>query len=143
MVDIVLDTNVLYAAVLDKHGVNRRCIKLLSENLKDFRLCFSSQMFDEYTDIFKNPIISARGVTRQVERLLSWISKSGEEIVPKYMPAIVYPDEKDRRFLEAAVYADAILITNNLKHYPFLGVRIMGPESFLAWCETKGIHESF
>ena len=142
MVDIVLDTNVLYASVLDKHGVNRRCIALLAEHPGDFRLCYSSQMFDEYADIFKNPLISARGVTRQVERLLSWISKNGEEIVPKFVPAIVYPDENDRRFLEAAVYADAILITNNLKHYPFLGVRIMGPAAFLAWCDSKGITET-
>lgn len=68
---------------------------------------------------------------REAELLLKLVLDVGEQIAPKFIPAIVYPDGKDRSFLEAAVYAGAVLLTNNLKDYPFLGVHVIAPDEFL------------
>lgn len=73
------------------------------------------------------------------DALVRLIVDEGEQIVSKFIPAIVYPDEKDRPFLEAAVYANAVLLTNNLRDFPFLGVTVIAPEEFLGWCAEAGI----
>ena len=52
-------------------------------------------------------------------------------MVPKAIPALVYPDEKDKPFLEAAVYVNGVLVSNSTKDYPFAGVRILRAGEFL------------
>ena len=59
------------------------------------------------------------------------------EIGDRQLSLILYPDEKDRPFLEAAVYCEGLLLTNNLADYPFIGVTILAPEEFLAWWEER------
>ena len=45
---------------------------------------------------------------------------------------------KDRPFLEAAVYANALLLTNNLRDFPFIDVKVIAPEESLSWCNYAG-----
>ena len=135
----VVDTNVLMASLLKPSGPNRRALRKIIDPTTPLRICYSSQMMDEYEDVLHRFSISSRGIVQPAEALLGLVADTGEEIVPKFAPAIVYPDEKDRPFLEAAVYANAVLLTNNLKDFPFLGVTVIGPEDFLGWCEQMGI----
>ena len=139
MVSVVLDTNVLLAALLQPRGTNRRALRTIIAHPQQFTVCFSSQMWAEYEDVLKRPVVTARGIAREAQALLDLLRDIGEEIVPKPVYAVVYPDRKDRPFLEAAVYVDGLLLTNNLKDFPFLGVTIMGPEDFLGWCESRGL----
>ena len=70
------------------------------------------------------------------DALVTLIESLTEEIVPKAIPALVYPDEKDKPFLEAAVYSRGILISNNTKDYRFEGVRILKAGEFLRFVES-------
>lgn len=138
MVRVVLDTNVLVAALIKKGGPNRKVLSILFKNLGLFELCYSSQMMAEYEDVLSRPIVTGRGLGPNAERLLLLLQRTGSEVVPKSVPSVVYPDPDDRPFLEAAVHVDGILITNNMKHYPFLGVNVLGPEEFLEWWNARG-----
>lgn len=139
MVNVVIDTNVILSALLKPNGPNRQALRKAIDPKTPLRICYSSQMVDEYHDVLRRSLIVSQGLSRQAEELLRLILQVGEEVIPKYVPAIVYPDEKDRQFLEAAIYVDGILLTNNLKDYPFLGVVVVAPEEFLGWCNEQGI----
>lgn len=139
MINVVIDTNVIVSALLKPNGPNRQAIRKAIDPKTPLRICFSSQIVDEYQDVLHRGLLVSRGLSSQADELLDLILQVGDEVVPKYVPAIVYPDEKDRQFLEAAIYVDGILLTNNLKDYPFLGVVIVAPEEFIGWCEERGI----
>lgn len=139
MIDVVIDTNVLMAALIKGTGVNSSVLRKVVDPATPLRPCYSSQMVDEYLDVLHRFPIESRGLTPQADALISLICRVGEEIIPKYLPAIVYPDENDRAFLEAAVYSKGVLLTNNLRDYPFLGVTVIAPEEFLEWCEETDI----
>lgn len=139
MIDVVLDTNVLMAALLKRGGPNRRVLRIIIANPDIFRICYSSQMVAEYEDVLARPAITARGLQDEAAALLGLVKRIGCEVVPKPVYALVYPDLDDRPFLEAAVYVDGALITNNLRDFPFLGVTVLGPEEFLGWIEDAEV----
>lgn len=135
MINIILDTNVLMAALIKQKGSNYRALRKVLDPNTVFNICYSSQIVDEYRDVLNRSPISSRGLIQESQSLVELVLSVGTEIVPKFIPAIVYPDENDRPFLEAAIYANAILLTNNLRDFPFLGVNIVGPQDFLEWCD--------
>ena len=137
MVNVVLDTNVLLASLLKPDGANRRCMRLVLGNPESFTICYSSQMMDEYRDVLARPVVTARGLAKPAQDLLRLVEEAGDELVPKYIPALVYPDIDDKPFLEAAVYAGGVLVTNNLKDFPFLGLPILGPDDFVRWWKER------
>lgn len=139
MINVVTDTNVLMAALIKKSGSNRAALRKVLDPRSPFRICYSSQMSDEYVEALHGYPISSRGLVPEAEALFRLVLDVGDQIVPKFIPAIVYPDDKDRPFLEAAVYAKAILLTNNLRDFPFIGVNVVAPEELLAWCENEDI----
>lgn len=138
MIDVIVDTNVLVATLLKKGGSNRAALYKVLDPRTPLQICYSSQMVDEYEEVFDRHLIVSRGLSSRAQALLDIVLDAGDEIIPKYLPAIVYPDEKDRPFLEAAVYVGGIILTNNVKDYPYLGVSVVGPEELLAWCEDQG-----
>ena len=138
MIDVIVDTNVLVSALLEQGGPNRAALRKVLDSRTPLQICYSSQMVSEYRDVLSRHLVVSRGLSAQAEALLDIVLDSGDEVVPKYVPAIVYPDEKDRPFLEAAVYVDGIILANNLKDFPYLGVSVVGPEELLAWCRDQG-----
>lgn len=134
MIDIVLDTNVFVATLLQPKGVNSRTLRKILSRSDLFKICYSSQMFAEYHEGLSRPVITARGLHSEAQALLEIIQDVGEEVIPKPVYALLYPDRNDRPFLEAVVYVNGILITNNLKDFPFAGISVLGPEEFLTWC---------
>lgn len=139
MIDVIVDTNVLVASLLKGNGPNRAALRKILDPDMPLQLCYSSQIVDEYRDVLSRRLIVSRGLAPQAQALLDIVLEAGDEIVPKYVPAIVYPDEKDRPFLEAAVYVRGIILTNNLRDFPFLGVTTVAPDELLSWCETQGL----
>lgn len=140
MVPLVIDTNVLLAALIAPDGPNMRALRAIVGNLDCFEVCFSSQILSEYEDVLSRPIVSMRGLDPEARALLSLVKSIGHEVVPTAIDYVVYPDRKDKPFLEAAIDTKAVLITNNLKDFPFVGVVVLGPEDFLLWCDEQGIH---
>jgi putative PIN family toxin of toxin-antitoxin system len=133
MLDIVLDTNVLVGALLKPDGSNSQALRAIISKPESFNICFSSIMLAEYEDVLSRPLITGRGLQREAEQLLSLLRDISEEIVPKPLYALVYPDRGDRPFLEASVYVNGLLLTNNLRDFPFADVTVLGPDEFLTW----------
>lgn len=138
MIDVVVDTNVLVASLLKPGGPNRAALRKVLDPRTPLQPVYSSQMADEYRDVLGRHLITGRGLNQQAQALLDIVMDAGDEIVPKFLPGIVYADEKDRPFLEAAAYVNGIILTNNIKDFPYLGVAVIGPEELLAWCDSQG-----
>lgn len=139
MIEVVLDTNVLVATLLTPGGDHAAALMKVLENPEQFQIVVSSQIVDEYRDVLGRSVIALRGLKEEADALLDLILSVADEIIPKAIPALVYPDEKDKPFLEAAVYVNGLLISNNTKDYPFAGVRIMKAGDFLRFVEVKGL----
>ena len=131
MINVVLDANVLVAALLAPDGEHARVLMTVLGRPEAFNLVISSQIADEYRDVLGRSIISLRGLRPEADALLDLVIEVSDEVVPKAIPALVYPGNKDKPFLEAAVYVGGVLVTNNVRDYPFAGVRILRAGEFL------------
>jgi predicted nucleic acid-binding protein len=136
MIGVVLDTNVLVATLLKPQGTYAHALILILQNPQAFKLVVSSQILDEYRDVCSRSVITLRGLKPEADALLELITQQAEETVPKAIPALVYPDVKDKPFIEAAVYTSSILITNNIRDFPFAGIRILMAGEFLKFAAT-------
>lgn len=63
------------------------------------------------------------------EALLDVFETFSNEIVLKFVPAIVYSDYDDKPFLETAIYTDGFLVTNNIRDFPSAGYTLFGQRS--------------
>ena len=131
MIPVVLDTNVLVASLLRPDGDHARLLLYLMEHLQGYEIVVSPQIVDEYRDVLRRPFITLRGLADEAQALLGLVLSVAVEVVPRAIPQLVYPDVKDKPFLEAAVYAEGLLITNNIRDFPFTGVRILRAGEFL------------
>ena len=139
-IDVVLDTNVLVAALLKPGGDHSSALERIFDNPQIFRLAISSQTFAEYEDVLGRSIISARGCGEEARALLELVKDAAVELVPKFIPALVYPDAKDKPFLELVDYCNGVLVTNNLRDFPFAGkFRILRAGEFLRYCKHLGL----
>lgn len=139
MIGVVLDTNVLVATLLTPEGEHARALMKILEHPEAFEIVVSSQIADEYRDVLGRSLITLRGLSDEAAALLGLVLEVAVEVVPKFIPALVYPDEKDKPFLEAAVYVEGLLISNNTKDFPFAGVRILKAGEFLRFVEAMGL----
>lgn len=142
MINIVLDTNVLVASLINNTGLNSQVLSYVFHNLNNFNIVVSSQISDEYKDVLHRSEIGFRGLRNEADGLRELVRQEAVEVIPKSLDFLRYPDIKDKPFLEVAVYVDGILITNNIKDFPFLGVRIMQPGEFLQAVEAFGWGEN-
>ena len=137
MIDVVLDTNVLVAALISPDGEHARVLMRLLERPDAYNLVVSSQILDEYRDVLSRSIVTLRGLKPEADALLDLVGEVAEEVVPKAIPALEYPDVKDKPFLEATVYVGGVLVTNNVRDFPFAGVRILRAGEFLRFAEES------
>ena len=139
MIDLVVDTNILVATLISPQGDHARMLMTVLRNPGAFNLVVSSQIIDEYRDVCGRSVITLRGLKQEADALIALIESVAEEVVPRAISALVYPDEKDKPFLEAAVYVRGVLVSNNTRDYPFTGVRIMKAGEFIRFAESKGL----
>ena len=138
MIDVVLDTNVLVAALLTPHGEHASVLMEVLSRPRAYNLVVSSQIVDEYRDVLSRSVITLRGLRPEADALLELVCDAAQEVVPKSIPQLVYPDIKDKPFLEAAVYVGGVLVTNNVRDFPFAGVRILRAGEFLKFAQSAG-----
>lgn len=131
MIHVVLDTNVLVGALLNAHGVQAELLREVVSNPRSYAIIVNQQILGEYRDVLSRSFLSIRGLEQNAAAMLSLIQDAAEEVVSKPIDWIVYPDIDDKPFLEAAVYVGGVLVTNNLKDFPFYGVRVMRAGEFL------------
>ena len=136
MIDVVLDTNVLVAALLKPDGEHAGALMEVLGKPGLFNLVVSSQIVDEYRDVLGRSVITLRGLKPEADALLDLVCEVAQEVVPKSIPQLIYPDVKDKPFLEAAVYVSGVLLTNNVRDFPFAGVRILRAGEFLTFARS-------
>jgi putative PIN family toxin of toxin-antitoxin system len=124
MLRAVLDTNIIVSAALSSHGTSAKIINFVFD--KKLQIFFSTEMMGEYEEVLSRSRLKlSHG---QKDMFLKGIKKLGILIRP-VKSNILLPDESDRTFYDTAKEADAILVTNNLKHYPH-EVFILSPVDF-------------
>lgn len=139
MVSVVLDTNVLVATLISPDGSHAKVLEYLLEHLGIYEIVVSSQIADEYRDVLARPFLALRGLAEEAQAFLALLLSVAVEVVPTAIPQLVYPDIEDKPFVEAAVYTNGLLITNNVRDYPFIGVRILRADEFLRFARGRNL----
>ena len=126
---IVLDTNVLVAALLSPVGTCARLLDLILDGA--IGICADTRILQEYADVLRRQELALPKVA--VEAVLDFLHSLAEPIAARPL-ATALPDLDDLPFLEVAATAEAILVTGNLRHFPkkvCRGVRVIGPAECL------------
>ena len=110
---VVLDTNILVSSLWKKSGPPARILQMVLQGR--LRVCWDWRIMQEYRAVLNRPKFNFP--PHHVDALLDWIEHNGISVVPD--PVLgEFPDASDRKFYEAAVFTNAILITGNRKHFP-------------------------
>ena len=133
MISVVLDTNVLVASVLKPNGEYSQALGFILSNLDKFEIVVSSQVLDEYTEVLSRRFITLRGLSKVACGVLKIIDDVAVEVVPKSLAYLPFPDIDDKPFVELAAYTNSIIITNNIKDYPFIDIKALCAGEFLAF----------
>lgn len=128
---VVVDTNVLVAALLSPRGPSGRILDLLAEEL--LTPLYDDRILDEYREVLSRREFGFS--SHVVEALLEHVETAGQRVTAAPAP-VALPDLDDQAFLEVAIAGRAeALVTGNLRHFPStmrLGVRVVDPATFLA-----------
>lgn len=130
----VIDANVLVSALWKETG---NAFYILSEIVSGrIPVCYDRRIIDEYTEILLRPKFGFPSKT--VNALMDYIIEYGLAVSPHPIRDILFIDEDDRPFYEAADYCDAKLVTGNKKHFPE-DPRVLTPAEFIEYYKTNHI----
>lgn len=127
---IVLDTNVLVAALLSPFGAPARVLDLILAG--EVRLACDDRILAEYRQVLARP--KWQFPWRSVADLLAYLDAEAEHILARPLE-VNLPDPADLPFLEVAAQADVPLVTGNRRHFPqeaCEGLTVLWPAEFLA-----------
>jgi len=121
----VIDTNVVVSAVWSEKG---NCARIIADILDgQIEFVCSQSIFNEYQNVLKRRKFSFPH--RKIETLLTTLREHAEFVSPDKSD-ILFIDEADRKFYDAARMTGAYLITGNKRHYP-TEPEILAPAEFL------------
>ena len=133
MREIVLDTNVLVAALRSKRGASYQLVRAIGSGV--FRLNISVALALEYEDVLKRRDMLRGGMApASIDDFLDYLFTTANLVpyVLRRRPALRDPD--DERILEVAVQCRATIVTHNSKHFVGAerhGVAVRTPAEFL------------
>lgn len=133
--DIVIDTNVLVAALKSSRGTSFRLLSLVEDDL--FTLHVSTPLVTEYEAVLKRGITSLSD--EEIDDIIDFLCSKAvlDKIFYLWRPILKDPD--DDFVLELAVKAGATIVTWNVadfKRATQFGVSIVTPRDFLATLEV-------
>lgn len=130
MIRVVLDTNLLFSAVLKSSTPPAAVFNLVIAN--KLLMCVSDAVLKEYREVLSRPILAPH--RKRAEQILKLIS----DIALKVNPTETVwecADSDDDCFLECAYSASAeYVVTGNIKHFPespWRGIQIVTAREFL------------
>jgi putative PIN family toxin of toxin-antitoxin system len=130
---IVIDTNVLLAALRSQRGASHRLLKLIGDDRWQMNL--SVPLFLEYEDVVKRPEAGLKLSIAEIDDILNFICSAANLREIFYLWRPVLHDPKDDFVLELAVESQCdFIITYNVKDFAGadkFGVEIITPQSFL------------
>ena len=130
---IVLDTNVLFAALKSRRGASYKLISLLPT--MRFSMAISVSLVIEYEDVLRRGRLSDSITEKDISDFIDFFCYIGDQQEIFFLWRPFLPDPSDDLVLEVAVAGgcDAI-ITYNKRHFKNVekfGLRILDPKEFL------------
>ena len=116
MYQIVIDTNVVLAALRSQRGASHRLLRLIGDDRWQMNL--SAPLYLEYEDVIKRPDVGLSLSTEELDNILDFICAEANlrEIFYLWRPALA--DPKDDFVLELAVESQCdFIITYNIKDF--------------------------
>ncbi len=137
---VVLDTNILVAAVRSRSGASYRLISLLGSN--QFELALSPPLYMEYRDVLGRSGVRPQGTTDQdIQDFVEHVLTHAEVRNVHFLWRHLLRDRKDEMVLELAVAAQAdYIVTFNIRDFAnieLFGIEAITPAEFLAKLETS------
>lgn len=130
---VVLDTNVVVAALRSRQGASFKLLSLLGEG--QFEIALSVPLLLEYEDVLGRHIPAGLYLPQEIEDVLDYICHVAHRQSIFFLWRPCLPDPKDDMVLELAVAAGCeAVVTHNQRDFvgaERLGVRIDVPRDFL------------
>lgn len=130
---IVVDTNVLIAALRSKRGASYKLLMLLGS--KKFSLHISVPLIVEYEDVAKRLLEDTLLTEQDVDDILDYICAIAQKHQLFYLWRPYLKDPKDDMILELAITANCdFIVTYNKRDFEgveSLGVQVITPREFL------------
>jgi len=133
MHEIVLDTNVLVAALRSKRGASYQLVRMIGDG--KWQLNISVALALEYEDVLKRAGMAPEFNEPEVDAFLEFVF-ANSNLVPfvlRRRPSLRDPD--DDRILEVAAQCRAMIVTHNRRDFTGaqrLGIAVRMPAEFLA-----------
>jgi len=136
---IVIDTNVLLAALKSKRGASYRLLTLLGTD--HFTLSISVPLLLEYEAVVSQYLVETGLSSNDLADILDYVCATSQHQRIYYLWRPFLKDTKDDMVLELAVAASSqVVITFNQKDFRGIeqfGLRAMTPKEFLEWIGVK------
>jgi putative PIN family toxin of toxin-antitoxin system len=114
MIRVVLDTNILFSAILKSKGLEAAVFNLVIDGT--LLPCVSQAVLEEYSRVLTRPVLQAHA--DRVRHVLDLTASISVFVTPTTTVA-ESRDKDDNRFLECAEAAEAhFLVTGNTRHFP-------------------------
>ena len=132
-IEVVLDTNVLYAGLYSSEGASFRILSGIQQRI--LTPVLSTSLLFEYEEVLRRNQETLKLSSMEIENLLDELCLYAvhQEIYFLWRPQL--PDPKDDHILELAFASEAnVIVTHNLKDFtraPRFGVRVLKPKDFL------------
>ncbi len=132
MQKIIIDTNVLVSALIQRSYPNFIIYNYVLENLVD--VCISDDLFKEYLDVLKRPKFDKYpDFFHKAEFVLAQLESKASKYFPKEKFEII-GDKDDNRLLELASESKADYIitgnTNDFTMTEFRGTKVVSPQNY-------------
>jgi putative PIN family toxin of toxin-antitoxin system len=123
----VLDTNVVVSGLISPHGPPGRILGAMAGSA--FVAANDARIVSEYEAVLARPRLGIDRSDR--EQFLALFMRWSLAVVPAVYDEAM-PDESDREFVEVALGARAVIVTDNGRHYPEdeRVVQVMTPARF-------------
>jgi putative PIN family toxin of toxin-antitoxin system len=136
---VVLDTNVLVAALRSRRGAGYRLLSLVGTGV--FEHSLSVGLLFEYEAALKRPGVGSRLPRRRVDEVLDYLAATARRHHIHYLWRPVLKDPGDDLVLEVAVAGGCqAVVTYNRRDFAGaeqFGIRVLTPAQFLAELETR------
>jgi putative PIN family toxin of toxin-antitoxin system len=129
---IVVDTNVLISAALLPRSMSARALEHALEN---FQLVQSADTLAELVDVIMRPKF-AHYLDDEKRSHFLFVMAQVSELIAVQTRVTECIDQKDNKFLELAIDANARVIVSGDSHlldlHPFRGIAVVAPADFIA-----------